>query len=190
MLHNSNKKNFEEALKKAAKNDKDDDQNFIKKDDDKNDDDKKNEKKSASENFAKHSEQDAAIKNKYRKNLIKPTNDQQRNLSIENGGLEQEEQKEIHVKDVWDDRGEEIKKMSVDVFNTTGMKSLIWKQKREKIAAEKHHQKSAEALGIGALTGKKRKNNQKTSDFDDMSYVEKLKHMKLDRSHENGGRNI
>ena len=136
----------ENRLKKYVNNsdEEDDDQNFIKKDD----------------------LQEAITDFKKNQNLIKPKNNQQRNLDRETGGLEEdEEKKEESEKDVWDDRSEEVDKMgATDTFNTTSMKSVVWEQKQK------------------VKSG---------SSFDDMGYVQRLKNLKQDHSHENnGGRGI
>lgn len=179
-------KDLEEELKKklaeeeedqtdSESDDEDDDQNFIRKDQPQD---------------TKSEEIQGVIDGlKKLKNLIRPNSNQQRNLDRETGGLEEEEQKESSEKDVWDDRSEEVDKMgSTDTFNTTGMKSVVWKQKKDRIArkrAEHHH---AQAAGAA----QEMKNTKSQSSFDNMGYVEKLKHLKQDRSHENnqGGRGI
>ena len=160
------------ALFEDKKDADEDEPNFIKKDDP--------EKKQESEMQEASDEVAIAIKT----NLIKPINNQQRNLDREVGGLEEEEQKESSEKDVWDDRSEEVDKMgSTDVFNTTGMRSVIWKQKQNRLIAKKFHDAGVDATTVKAL--KNGKTKVQGSSFDDMGYVEKLKHLKQDRSHEN-----
>ena len=120
---------------------------------------------------------------------VKPESNQQRNLDRETGGLEEEEEKETGEKDVWDDRSEEVDKMgSTDVFNTTGMKSVVWKQKKDRLAKKRAAQHHAEAAGAAVAA----QSSSKEKSFDNMGYVEKLKHLKQDRGHENnkGGRGI
>jgi hypothetical protein len=113
---------------------------------------------------------------------------QQRNLDRENGGIETEEQKELsgkENKDVWDDRSEEVDKMgSTDTFNTTGMKSVVWKAKKERIKAKKQAREAAKqgaeagiSSGIGAnLLGGEKK----------MSMLEKLQLRKENLNQQNG----
>lgn len=161
--------------KKDEDDDEDDDQNFIKKDD--------------PEAQIDGAESDVIDDLKKIKNNIKPTSNQQRNLDREVGGLEEEEQKESSEKDVWDDRSEEVDKMgSINVFKSTGMKSVVWKQKQNRLKSKKLHD-----LGADAAMVKSVKNNQGAgaSNFDDMGYVQKLKHLRQDRSHEgNNSREI
>ena len=112
------------------------------------------------------------------KNFIFPKNNQQRTLDHEVGGLEEEEQKESSEKDVWDDRSEEVDKMgSTNTFNTTGMKSVVWKQKRARLAAKKHAEQGAEAAGVTMATKAKQG-----------GYVDQLKNLRLDRSSINDDR--
>ncbi|MBL6665096.1 MAG: hypothetical protein ISQ34_04555 [Rickettsiales bacterium] len=104
------------------------------------------------------------------KNNIKPKNNQTRDLDKEVGGLEDEEKKEISSEDVWDNRSEEVDKMgSTQVFNTSGMKSVVWKKKQKRL---------------------KKANTQ--DGFEGMSYVDRVKNLREDRSganhsHKEGG---
>jgi hypothetical protein len=112
---------FEEDLKKKTESD---DQNFIRKD-------KPEEQK------------DEGVKaEEAQKNAIRPEGNQQRNLDRETGGLEAKEADtsakalEELSKDVWDKRSEEVDQMGTDhakVFNSTGIRSLIWKNKKKKM---------------------------------------------------------
>lgn len=167
MTKNFEQKNLEEDLKNKPE---EDDQKFIKKDGE----------------VTEEEVQEVIDDLKKARNLIKPEANQQRNLDREIGGLEQEEQKESSEKDVWDDRSEEVDKMgSTDTFNSSGMKSAVWKQKQNRLAkkkSEKHHLASAGA----ALEAKNKM--QGGSSFDGMGYVEKLKHLKQDRSTSNNER--
>jgi hypothetical protein len=133
------------------------------------------------------------------KNIIFPAKKQQRDLDKEVGGLEAEEGKEVFGKDVWDDRSEEVDKMgSTDTFNTTGMKSVVWKQKRDRLTKKKHEKEhvknAAEAAvmtnqnpqkgGISSL------GTQGQSSFDNMSFTQRLKNLRQERSNDgnnNGG---
>ena len=63
---------------------------------------------------------------------------------------------------------------STDTFNTTGMKSVVWKQKRARLVAKKHAKKGAEAGAEAAAQG--------DQDFNNMGYVARLKNMRQDRS--------
>ncbi len=166
-----------QQIQSDSKKEEDDDQKFIKKEIVEQPQEEAN-KSQNTENIEASSQ-----------NAIKPESNQQRNLDREVGGLEDEEQKENSNKDVWDDRSEEVDKMgSTDTFNTTSMKSVVWKQKRDRLAkkrAAKHH---AEAAGA-AIENQSKKSEG--SDFDNMGYVARLRNMKQDRSHENkGGRGI
>ncbi len=79
------------------------------------------------------------------KEAIHPKNEQLRSLGVEVGGLEEgkkgakrkadeiENETEIQIEDVWDNRSEEVADMTVEVFQTTGMRSLVDKQKRQKL---------------------------------------------------------
>jgi predicted nuclease with TOPRIM domain len=154
------KQKLEEIMGKLnlkQEDDEDDDQNFIKKD-------------------------EAQV------GEVKPESNQQRNLDRETGGLEEEEQKETGENDVWDDRSEEVDKMgSTDTFNTTSMKSVVWKQKKDRLAKKRAAQHHSEAAGVAVEVQSKSKGKS----FDEMGYVERLRNLKQDRSHENqGGRGI
>lgn len=125
--------------------DEDDDQRFIKKDDLNNDITNNNE---ITEKIAK-------------KNNIFPKNNQVRNLDIEVGGLEAKERKQTSSEDVWDDRSEEVDEMgSTNIFETTGMRSVVWKKKKKRLKKEKQQEDS----------------------FDSMSYTDRLKNLRQDRS--------
>ncbi len=113
------------------------------------------------------------------KSFIFPKNNQQRNLSIETGGLEAEEKKEISSKDIWDDRSEEVDKMSVDTFNTSGMRSVVWNEKRKRLKAKKALKNSGEVSSMMSSEMQKNPNSQ--------GYVSRLKNLKQDHSHEGGG---
>jgi len=144
---------FEQEIKKKAEND---DPNFIRKD-------KPEEQKDAAEVKAEEVKTSA----------IRPEGNQQRNLDREIGGLEakkadtSEKAQKEYEKDAWDKRSEEVDQMGTDhakVFNSTGMRSLVWKNKKKKLdlakeaTAEAHHPKgkkdiqadNAPGLGIGA----------------------------------------
>jgi hypothetical protein len=91
------------------------------------------------------------------KNLVFPNNNQQRNLSRETGGLEAEEDKGISAKDAWDARSEEVDTMgsnTAKVFNSTGMKSLVWKQKKARLDNKKLAKEAIEAAA--AIKGSKK----------------------------------
>lgn len=168
----------ENRLKKYVNNsdEEDDDQNFIKKDE--------------PQVGLQADLQEVIADFKENQNLIKPKNNQQRNLDRETGGLEEDEdKKEESEKDVWDDRSEEVDKMgSTDTFNTTSMKSVVWKQKQNRLKAKKLHEAGADSATVSAVKNGKVKSG---SSFDDMGYVQRLKNLKQDHSHENnGGRGI
>ena len=106
-------------------NEEDDDERFIKKD-------SKEEQKSDIENAAQEAESEGIFK-KIKKNIF-PKANQQRNLDNEIGGVEEEKDSGKSEDDIWDDRSEEVDKMgSTDVFNSSGMRSVVWKKKKEKL---------------------------------------------------------
>jgi len=160
-----------EAKKKAEEDgetdsEEDDDENFIRKDE-------------PQEEVKKTEEKSFDIISKL-KNLVFPKNNQQRNLARETGGLEVEKKKESSEKDVWDGRSEEVDKMgSTDVFNTSGMRSVIWKKKREKMAA-KHAMDAASAVGV-KLKGKVTVQDG-IAVVPSQGYVARLKNLRQDHS--------
>ncbi len=175
----------QEIAAKPLKPEEDDDQNFIKKD-------STHEQKETSEtiepkNFetAKNASETQNIIGKLR-NFIFPKNNQQRNLDQETGGLEAEEKKEISVEDTWDDRSKEVDEMgSNNTFESTGIKSVIAKKKREKLETTKE---AIEAAAINKkLKGKNSGNLLEKIQPQQKSYVERLKNLEQDRSHEKGG---
>lgn len=158
-----NKINFEE----------DDDQNFIKKDEPQ--EQKENEEKDVNTK----EEKPKGIFQKLTE-FVFPKNNQQRNLSRETGGLEAEKDKGISEKDIWDDRSEQVDKMgSTDVFNTTGMRSVVWKKKRKRLEAAKN---AAEAAAIGETLQKNKVDLKDSFGAPTQGYVARLKNMKQDRS--------
>ncbi|MDA9573895.1 hypothetical protein N9R48_03120 [Rickettsiales bacterium] len=82
-------------------------------------------------------------KNNVKKNKaeIRPESHHQRNLSIETGGLEAQEQKNIKSEDIWDDRSEEVDRMGTEggikSINTTAKRSMLWRLKRKRLDKEK-----------------------------------------------------
>jgi hypothetical protein len=161
------------------KNEEDDDERFVKKDSK----EEQKESKTAEEKIEEVEEKPEvqSIIGKLKK-FIFPKNNKRRDLDLEVGGLEMKKQKESNEKDIWDDRSEEVDKMgSTDTFNTTGMKSVVWKQKRARIDAKKHAKKGAEVGAAADVEG--------TQNFNNMGYVARLKNMKQDRSGITGGRN-
>ncbi len=136
--------------------DEDDDEKFIRKDE------------PEEEKNVKLSEEVQNIIGKL-KNFIFPENKQTRTLDNEVGGLEAEEQKATSSEDVWDERSNEVDQMGTDhakVFKSSGMKSVIWKKKKEKLDAAKEAaeekpakgkdnrqtDQAAQGLGAGAVT--------------------------------------
>jgi hypothetical protein len=80
---------------------------------------------------------------------ITPKIDHVRTLDNEHGGLELETAKisKEEQKDAWDDRSEEVDKMgSVDSFNSTGIRSFIARNKRDRIRAKKLMEMVADGL--------------------------------------------
>lgn len=143
----------------AGKKDEDDDEKFIKKDE------------KLEEAFNNLNTDITAVVEELKG--IEVTRTQERNLARENGGLEastkvevpQTEEEEKEKEDVWDKRGKEIQDMAVDVFNSTGMRSVVWKEKRKRLEEKKEH---LEAAATGAVV--------------EESMVQKIKKLKQDRS--------
>lgn len=203
MTKTSDPKKFSEELKKKKPEDEDDDSsgwmedntdsdgepNFIKKDEPQEELEEKNEH--LQEVVEEAAQEVQGIIDKL-KNLIFPKNNQQRNLTRETGGLESEEKKEISTKDAWDDRSEEVDKMgSTDTFNTTGMKSVVWKQKRDRLRAKKEAKEQLrDAAEAGAAMASKKQRNSLTSQAGDSQtgYAERLKNLRQDRSGINDGK--
>ena len=116
------------------------------------------------------------------KKFIFPKSNKRRDLDLEVGGLEMKKQKQSNEKDIWDDRSEEVDKMgSTDTFNTTGMRSAIWQQKRARLAAKKHAKEGAEVGAAAATEG--------TQNFNNMVHTTRLRNLKKDRSGITGGKN-
>ena len=162
-----------------SKNEEDDDERFVKK----NSKEEQKQTQTTEEKIEKV-ESKPEVKGIFDKlkNFIFPKSNKQRDLDSEVGGLEAKEQKKSNEKDVWDERSEEVDKMgSTDTFNTTGMKSVIWKQKRARLVAKKHAKKGAEAGAEAAAQG--------DQDFNNMGYVARLKNMRQDRSGITGDKN-
>jgi hypothetical protein len=160
------------SILKNSEKKEDDDQNFIKKDSPESQETKFSE--------VKESTQTKEIIEKL-KDPIFPKNNQQRSLDVEIGGLESEEKKEISSEDVWDNRSEEVDKMgSIDTFNSTGIRSVIAKRKRERLEL-------AKKIAAGKpLT----KTEKKIESSENQSHLTRLKNLRQDRSHEinkNGG---
>ncbi len=148
-------KKAEESSKKAEDAD---DQRFIDKRENKNDE----KQQEGDENDKKQENQGGGGFFKKIKNLIFPKQNQVRTLDNEVGGLEQEEDKGISNKDVWDDRSEEVDKMgSTDTFNTTGMRSVVWNAKKNRLKAIKNAKQNANNA-VDALEGVKGKPNQQS----------------------------
>lgn len=174
-------------IKKEDEDGEDSDQNFIKKD---------GEEKKLEDHLREFvEEENSEVQDiiSELKNIIFPKNNQQRNLARETGGLEAEEKKEISAKDVWDDRSEEVDKMgSTDSFNTSGMKSVVWKQKRDRLAKKKyekeHLKNAAEAAAMTKESpqrgGISSAGTQGKSSFDNMSFTQKLQNFRQDRSND------
>jgi hypothetical protein len=144
-------KKVEESGKKAE--DVDDDQRFIDKRE--NENDKKQQE--GNENDKQQENQEGSGFFKKIKNLIFPKQNQVRTLDNEVGGLEAKEDKGISSKDVWDDRSEEVDKMgSTDTFNTSGMRSVVWNAKKNRLKAIKNAKRNSENA-VDVLEGVKGK---------------------------------
>ncbi len=157
----------------------DDDERFVKKDSK----EEQKETKTAEEKIEEVEEKPEvqSIIGKLKK-FIFPKSNKRRDLDLEVGGLEMKKQKQSNEKDIWDDRSEEVDKMgSTDTFNTTGMRSVVWKQKRARLAAKKHAKEGAEVGAAAAAEG--------TQNFNNMGYAARLKNMRQDRSGITGGKN-
>ncbi len=182
MTKNFDDQNLEEELNKKPASDEDDDQNFIKKD-----------SKEAKEDIVTKAEEElqgVVDDLKKMKDQIRPASNQQRNLDREVGGLEEGEQKENSEKDVWDDRSEEVDKMgSTDTFNTTGMKSVVWKQKQNRLKAKKLHEQGVDAAAAHGHKGKGEAQQLEGLGLgvQKQSFTQRVQQLKQDRSHETEG---
>jgi len=142
MSVNFDEKNLEEELKKKPTHEEDDDEIFIRKD-------------QPEEEQTEEKEQESLGLVEKLKRLVFPKNNQQRNLARENGGLEADKVSGISAKDAWDDRSEEVDKMgSTDVFNSTGMRSVVWRKKKDRLDAKKAAAAAAAAPIVDNLKGK------------------------------------
>ncbi len=109
-------------LKNTNPQDKIDDESYIKKDEN-----KKNAQEAAD-----------IIVEKLRKSTsgVRPNHFHHRDLDVEVGGLEQKEQKEARIDDIWDNRSEEVDEVSIEgnrkAINTTGKRSMLWRIKKNK----------------------------------------------------------
>ncbi|MBP7709794.1 MAG: hypothetical protein KA100_01835 [Rickettsiales bacterium] len=166
MTEKFDKKTLEEELKKKIA-DEDDDQNFIRKDE-------PQEQKCE----VKEGEEVQGVIQKL-KNVFFPKPNQQRNLARETGGLEVKKDKGISEDDVWDERSEEVDGMATNVFNSSGMRSVVWKKKRERLEA-------AELALELAEIGKTLKSKGTTA-TPTQGYISRLKNLQQDRTDINGG---
>lgn len=146
----SDKKTFEEDF--ITKENSDDDEKFIRKDAPEDQKGKEEEKLEAVE---KSPEVQSLIGKL--KSFVFPKNNQQRNLARETGGLEAKEKKSVSSEDVWDNRSEEVDEMATDVFNSSGMKSVVWKKKKERLDQKEIAQ---DALEAASKSNKKRSPGQ------------------------------
>jgi len=122
---------------------------------------------------------------------VLPDVKKRRDLDIETGGVEggikgttDVKEMEQAIKDVWDGRSEEVDKMAVNVFETSGMRSVVDRKKKERLAAIKHAKdmkKNPEAASKDDVKGDK-----KSEVPEKMSFLKKISKMKEDRSHEEG----
>jgi hypothetical protein len=126
---------------KSSKNNKDPEKDFV------------NTNKLSSNIFAKKEdltkENNRNGKDSKEAQAITPKIDHVRTLDNEHGGLELETAKitKEEQKDIWDDRSEEVDRMgSVDSFNSTGIRSFIAKNKRDRIRAKKLMEMVADGL--------------------------------------------
>jgi hypothetical protein len=163
----------DETLPKPStyeKKDEESDQRFVKKDE------KKTEKKE---------EVDEVIE-ALRQSGVRPEGYQQRNLDNETGGLEAEERKEISSKDFWDERSEEVDKMgSVNAFQKSSIKAMIWRYKKQKLEAKKMGKEAAAAAATMVKKGKGQQQGQDGQGLGQQTtYSQKLRNLRQDRDHE------
>lgn len=134
--------------------DEDDDQNFIKKDE-------PQEEKSTEETL--NNAKEGTIFGRIKKAIL-PFSGSKRDLSVETGGLEEDKSKGKYSNekisssdkeggDIWDNRSEEVDEMgSTDVFNTTGMRSVVWRKKKERLDKKKRKREEIEEGMEGLLS--------------------------------------
>ncbi|OFW80156.1 MAG: hypothetical protein A2887_06905 [Alphaproteobacteria bacterium RIFCSPLOWO2_01_FULL_40_26] len=124
---------------------------------------------------------------------IRPQSNQQRNLDREVGGTEEgkvglekenKERVEASIKDVWDDRSEEVDRMgSFNPLASTAKKSMIWRLKRSKLS-----KKDQEKLEEAAEAYKEHQQAGKFNSATGQGGFRQMVQTRQDRSHEPGGR--
>lgn len=159
---------LEEELKRRKNlneddNSEDDDQDYRKKDEEQKEQDSQKTEEVKSE------EEVQGIIQKLKK-IIFPKTNKVRNLDLETGGLETKSDDGKREDDLWDKRVEEIDDMQVDRFNTSGMKSVVWKEKKKRLNLKKELIKDAAIVASAKGSG---------SSFT----------AKVQKSRENGGNN-
>jgi hypothetical protein len=157
----------------------DDEPNFIKKDEEQQEE----EIEKLACDLSKLESQE--IINDLRKSIL-PLSNQQRNLDRETGGLEENRAEgEYTSDDIWDNRSEEVDKMgSTDTFNTTGIRSFVWRKKKQMLDAKKLLKEIAKDAGVSAAV-KGKVSEAAGSTNKQEGYVSRLRKLKQDRSHEN-----
>ncbi len=103
---------------------------------------------------------------------IRPQSNQQRNLDREVGGTEEgkkgsekenDARVEAHIKDVWDERSEEVDRMgSFNPLAGSAKQAMLWLNKKRKLDAKKHGN-SAEILGAASAIKANQKKNVGTN---------------------------
>ncbi len=160
--------------------------NFIKKSDDfgkENQDDAKDIKNQLNQNDSQKLDDIIDI---FRKTKIRPLANQNRNLGVEEGGVENEtNETEIHTIDNWDNRGEEILNMneSHPINKSSAKKSMLWNLKRKKLQEKKINEELADIAGD--LKKLKMQNSQDGSEFDSrkqQSLTQRIQALKEDRT--------
>jgi hypothetical protein len=130
-------------------------------------------------------------KNFVKSSAIRPEANQQRNLDREVGGTEEgkvgsekanDELQEIHTKDIWDDRSEEVDKMGSHIpLGSNAKKSMIWRLKKAKLDGKEAIAKAADAIEAHSI-------NKSGKVFDSSKQQGGFKQMiqaRQDRSNEN-----
>lgn len=160
--------------------------NFIKKSDDfgkENQDEAKDIKGKLNQNDSQKLDDIIDI---FRKTKIRPLANQNRNLGVEEGGLENEtNENEIHTVDNWDNRVEEILNMNEThpINKLSAKKSMLWILKRKKIQEKKINEELADLAGD--LKKIKMQNSQDGNEFDSrkqQSLTQRIQALKEDRT--------
>jgi hypothetical protein len=176
----------EEPSIKNSEKPEDSSPNFIKKSED-NSKENKNEAKDIKSKLNKDdSKKLDDIIDIFRNTKIRPLANQNRNLGVEEGGIEHEnKENEIHTVDNWDNRGEEIIKMteSQTINKSSAKKSMLWNLKQKKMQEKKINEELADLAGD--LKKIKMQNSQDGNEFDSrkqQSLTQRIQALKEDRT--------